>query len=101
LEFNLRLILAVLFTFRLAQLFAYDDGPYYVFKRLREWVNSKKDESATWDTIDDLIVCPYCQGLWLAPIAALLYLYPTNVGDIILLIAGIAGGQAWLQMQKR
>ncbi len=97
----IRVILAVLFTFRCAQLFAYDNGPYYIFKRLREWVHNKKDESATWDTLDDLIVCPYCQGLWLSVLAFLLVIYPTTAGDIVLLVFGIAGGQAWLQMQKR
>lgn len=84
-----RLILAALATYRLAQLVAIDDGPGDVFRRLRgRFVGG---------TVASLIHCPYCVGVYAAAVCGLLVLWPTRVGDVILVIFGLAGAQAWLQ----
>ena len=84
-----RLCLAALAVYRMAQLIAIDDGPGDVFRRLRKW----------WITgwRGGVVHCPYCLGIWFAVPAAALVLWPTGVGDALLVVLGLAGAQAWLQ----
>ena len=97
---ELRLLLAVLAVYRLAQLIAYDDGPFAIFYRLRSWTMTigagAKIGTLTW-TIRELIKCPYCLGIWFAIIAVILLIFPTIVGDWLLVALAIAGGQCFLQ----
>jgi hypothetical protein len=86
---ELRLILAALATYRLAQLVAIDDGPGGVFRRLRAWA-----VTGFWG---GLVHCPYCVQVYAAVACAFLALWPSGVGDLALTICGIAGGAAWLQ----
>ena len=95
--------LAILATYRLAQLFPYDDGPFYVFKRVRIWLEIKKqashilekDHLSFWPMINDLATCPYCWGLYIA--AAWALLIATNPYEFLLFWFAISGGQALLQ----
>jgi len=98
--FELRLLLCILTSFRVAQLFALDDGPLYVFTRLREHLGIKasEDNCRTFRTsIADLMSCPYCIGIWASALSLILIIVPTFIGDVILLWLGISGGQAFLQ----
>lgn len=112
-ESNLRLLLAILTLFRLARLFAIDDGPLWVFAKLRGWtdlqrvreqglVASQMDDSdllqsGLWASLDEGIRCPYCVGIWLAPLVGLLYARQGWLSDALLVVIGLAGGQALLQ----
>lgn len=89
---ELRLICAAFAVYRLARLITQDDGPFSVFKRLREWaaVNGK-------ESVAELLNCPFCLGVWFALIAAALVLMPTLAGDVILVWLGLAGAQSFLQ----
>lgn len=114
---NLRVALAVLTLFRLARLLAIDDGPLWVFARLRGWtdlqrvreqdsVAAQMDDSdllhsGLWASLDEGLRCPYCVGIWLAPVVALLYTRHGWLSDLILLVLGLAGGQALLQGVQR
>lgn len=92
----LRLALAVLACYRLARLVSRDtltDG-------LRGWaVNravGKLPYSPAW-LLAEWLHCSYCLGVWLAVPCAVLVVWPTFPGDILLAWLGIAGGQALIQ----
>lgn len=99
----LRLILAALTCFRLAQLVTLDKGPDLIFERFRLWMeryiaaSSKRKESNFWKSIGDGVSCPYCTGFYAGILCALLILFPTYPGDLFLLWFGIIGLQAFLQ----
>lgn len=91
-----RLILAALAVYRLAQLVAIDDGPLDACRRLRAWCGTLGNDRAR-SFLGGLVHCPYCVGLYAAAAMGLLVLVPTSVGDVVLLVLGLAGAQAWLQ----
>lgn len=86
---ELRLLLAALAVYRLAQLVAIDDGPGDVFRRLRAHFLT--------GFVAGLIRCPYCVSVYAAAALGALVLWPCGVGDIVLVWVGIAGGACWLQ----
>lgn len=124
---NLRFVLAIFTLLRLARLLAIDDGPLWVFARLHDWTDhqskleqdrildevygsktSVKDFSTDeclyrnryrryWASLDDGLRCPFCVGIWLAPLVGLLYARQGWLSDALLVIIGLAGGQALLQ----
>ena len=86
---EMRLVLAALAVYRLAQLVAIDDGPGDIFRRLRaHYVTG---------VMGGLVHCVYCVGIWASVIVGALVLWPFGLGDVALVILGIAGAQAWLQ----
>ena len=99
----LRLVLASLTCYRLAQLITLDKGPLLIFERLRWWIeyyiaaSPKRQQSTFWSSLADGLSCPYCMGFYLGMPCALLVLFPTTVGDLLLLWLGIVGAQAFLQ----
>lgn len=101
--FLLRLVLASLACFRLAQLVTLDKGPFLIFERLRlriEWYIALSDtrrQSYFWKSVADGLSCPYCLGFYLSLLCSLLVLFPTYGGDLFLLWFGIMGMQAFLQ----
>lgn len=102
-----RLALAVLACYRLGQLVAVDDGPAFVFARLREWADGQARREQElgfkrggWISLTDGLHCPFCVGMWAAGLLALLVARPGKVGDFILTALGIAGAQTWLEEHK-
>ncbi len=96
-----RLAIAILATFRIARLLPLDDGPLYIFERIRIFTGkmavAEKGELGFWHNFNDAVLCPYCQGLYFAFLCILLLIYPTIYGDIFLLIFALAGAQTLLQ----
>ncbi len=109
-------VIAALATYRLAHLLPYDDGPFFIFKRLRLWVDNKAvDEQLKrietsgliaeedwirlgfWSSMNELITCPYCQGLYAAILCGALVSFPTLYGNLFLIIMAIAGSQSLIQ----
>lgn len=86
-----RFILAALVCFRLGELIAIDFGPGNIFLRFRAWCKRKSENLFL------LVSCPYCVGIYFAPILALLAVLAIPASDAILLILGIAGAQALMQ----
>ncbi len=111
----LRFALAILATFRIARILPLDDGPLYIFERVRiitqkkaleehkrknkdkKEGEKKEDSLGIWTNIYDAVTCPYCQGLYFSFLCILLLIYPTIYGDIFLLIFALAGAQTLLQ----
>lgn len=96
-EQPLRLAIYILAVYRLAQLIALDDGPYQVFDRLRHWAGMKAGVDGFWYNLSEFIHCPFCLGVWFSLLMLPLWIWPTLVGDILLLWWGAAGGQAFLE----
>ena len=50
-----------------------------------------------WHNLAEGITCPFCIGIWLSlPLFALL-VWPTQTGDMFLLLVSLSGMQAFLQ----
>ena len=100
-----RVILAAFACYRLAQLVAIDDGPFYVFQRLRTFVGRKASadclkedrRACLWYNVAQLVNCPYCLGIWFALALAPAVMWPTIIEDLALLVLGIAGAQCFLE----
>lgn len=91
------LLLLSLVCYRLAQLLAYDDGPFDVFLRLRAYLGgyTRNEQGRIGSAWGRLVTCPYCLGLWIAlPLA--LYASGTQWYTLAWWL-GIAGLQAFLQ----
>lgn len=96
-----QLIIAILATYRLARLLPEDDGPFFVFTRIRSFMaeraTKENDPLGFWANLDQGINCPFCCGLYAAVLVALLVLWQNYYGNVILLVFAIAGGQSLLQ----
>ena len=99
-----RIFLAMLAVYRLAILLSEDDGPLFIFKRLRDFTGYKAgaqilkgSEYGFWVSLNEWLACVFCTSLWAAIGCALLVVYPTVAGDIFLLIFALAGAQSVLQ----
>lgn len=98
----LRVTMAVLSVYRIAQFVTIDDGPYACFRRLRTYLGRKAAKSNSedrwdfWRNMAELVHCQFCTGVWVSLAMVPLVLWPTLVMDAVLLWMGIAGGQAFL-----
>src|SRR6185503_4052082 len=106
----LRLALVIFACYRLARLVAIDDGPSFVFKRIRLWFKDKAYYEAgsvkameddrnfgKWKNLSEGVSCPFCMGMWFAAILFPLLIWPSYWGDALLLLGSISGAQAFLQ----
>lgn len=104
----MRILLAILATYRLAQLIYFDDGPLFVFARLRDWsdrlAKEEQDDGikrGVMSSVTDGLHCPYCTGVWAAIICAILVKYPSGIGDFFLYLLAIAGGQSIIERNSK
>ena len=97
----IQLLIAILATYRLAHLLPEDDGPFFVFTRIRSFVDDKamneNNVLGFWGNIDAGINCAYCCGLYAAIICTILALWENYYTNVFLLILAIAGGQSLFQ----
>lgn len=67
----LLLVLGSLATYRLTILLSLELGPFWIFKRWRQWVKRKAPKKTH---LDDGVECPMCTSVWVsALITALLW----------------------------
>lgn len=99
------IVLAVLATYRLAELFALDLGPYSIFANWRSYLGKRasgKDYHSIWFNLAELFNCPFCLGIWFGVIFAIVVLYFLNPVTKFLIIAlAISGGQTFLENRGR
>ncbi len=97
----IQLLTAILATYRLAHLLPKDDGPFFVFARIRSFVATKamneNNAWGFWENADNGITCAHCMGLYAAAFVGLLIIWQNYYGNLFLLIMAIAGGQSLLQ----
>lgn len=93
----INLILACLAVFRAAEMIAVDDGPFDIFANIRILVGCYdfNETGRAKTNLGRLLGCPYCVGVWLAFIAALI-IAPFDF-HLPLYWFAIAGGQAFIQ----
>jgi len=98
---TIELLTIILATYRIARLFPKDDGPFFVFKRIRSYLMSKmvaeNEELGRWANLSEGIECVYCMGLYSAIFCSLIMLWNNFYGNLFLLIMAIAGGQSLLE----
>ncbi len=96
-----KMLMLVFATYRLARLFPEDDGPFFVFTRLRSFVATKMVEEnealGRWNNAHEGINCVHCCGIYAAILVTMLILKPTKFSNIFLTIFALAGGQSFLQ----
>lgn len=93
----LNLAQSSLACYRLAQLFAFDEGPLSLFQRLRAaaggYTYDKQGRAKTG--LGRMATCPYCLGMWIAIPLAIFATRPRR--SLIIRWLAIAGGQSFLQ----
>ena len=105
-------VLAILTLHRLTQFLAFDEGPYQLAIRWRDWMGAYLLDQATGEPATArgrLAACPYCLGLWVAipvlvlfALAAWAFTNPALIwtglaAKLLLLWLGQAGAQSLLQ----
>lgn len=97
----IQLAVAILATYRLSQILPYDEGPLFIFTRMRSFVATKavneNEELGFWANVDSGINCVYCVGLYVAILVTLLVLWQNYCANVFLFIFAFAGGQSLLQ----
>jgi hypothetical protein len=97
-----RIILAGLACYRLAELISLDEGPIDIFSNLR--IVSGRHASVSDNrfivSFAKLINCPFCLGIWFAIPLCYLVFVPSVVGDVILGFFAITGIQCFLESRS-
>ena len=102
-----RLIVAGLAAYRLAQLVVYDEGPgvrvsgrwvgVFLWLRLRMGVYDMGANGQPRTLRGRLFACPYCVGVYASAVCAGLVLLAWPVTDVIMSIVAVAGLQSAIQ----
>jgi hypothetical protein len=89
----LRLILALLGTYRLTRLFVNEAGPDEIFCKLRAAVDCQaiRYGKGLWTFLDGLVNCEYCISVWAAALMAILVLTRGWLSDWALIWLGLSG----------
>jgi len=101
------MLIGVLFAYRGAEMIVFDDGPFEVFVWLRSLPSSMlmydRKPARLWNTLQDLLGCPYCVGVWMSMFAAAVIVAGLRLGVMqwVLLSGSIAGGQSLLETVVR
>lgn len=92
-------VILVLACYRLAQFVAFDDAPFGLMLKLRQYFGkraSKNGQYSLFWSLAELVNCPFCVGIWIAfPLTFMLF--PSNLLYFLLYWLAIAGGQAFLE----
>ena len=78
-------------TFRLIRLFTYDK----IMNFLRDFFAMRKSKFML--TIHELLICPWCTGIWMALLVIALY-FLIPLGKILVFILAIAGAGSLIQI---
>ena len=89
---TLWLILSILACYRLSQLIACDDGPLGIFSVIRDAAKASR-----FPTLSKLLHCPYCMGVWIALVLAVLVMWKAPLCTFVIYALAVAGGQAVLE----
>lgn len=86
-------------TWRLAAMVSYEAGPFDVFARARHIVgiNHELGRPASWPhTVwAELLVCPWCNSVWLAPAVWALYEYRPEPVFVLAVSAVAVAVERW------
>lgn len=93
-------VLLTLAVYRLAQLLVYDDGPFDLIFKFRDWIGAydRNEAGEAQSHFGKFFSCVYCVGFWLALPAA--FVISVSTSSLIWWLA-IAGGQAFLEGRNK
>lgn len=91
----LMFLIGVLASYRLTVLVVFDTWPFGIMQRIRDYFSGQTN--AIGFNINKVLTCPYCFGIWSALIIAGLVYIDKPWSTAIVIILGIAGGQAFLE----
>jgi hypothetical protein len=96
---ELRILLAVLATYRLASLVASEEGPFSVFDKLRAKLGAYDygEDGKAETNLGRGIACPLCVGMYVGAAVLPAIFLPSTVGDVILTWLGVTGAQVFLE----
>jgi hypothetical protein len=99
----LRVVLAIAAVYRVAQYIYLDDGPFDLLFKLRDKLKAYEldNEGLSVTGAGRFMTCFHCVSKYLAVPAGLAVLFPTQWGDIILMVLGIAGLASIIGMRFR
>lgn len=98
LENTLKVTLLILSVYRLSMLIAYDNGPLGLIRAVRDFSGRNASNSGIlWQSFAELVNCPYCLGVWFALFGYILFMANHPLADFIIIVFGLAGGQALLE----
>ncbi len=90
-------IIASLATYRLTQLLVYDRGPFAIFEQFRGWTKKIALDHRIFNGLAFGITCPFCTGVWMAALCGVMIVYPSQSGDLFLIVFGLAGLQTVIE----
>ena len=93
----IKFIIASLATYRLTQLIVYDRGPFNVFGEFRKWTARIALNHRVFNGLAFMVTCPFCTGVWVALGCGIMVLYPSQAGDLFLMVFGLAGLQSVIE----
>jgi hypothetical protein len=93
----IKFIIAAFATYRITQLIVYDRGLFNVFQWFRGWTKKIALEHKVFDGLAFMVTCPFCMGIWMAFLCAILLLFPSVLGDLFLVAFGLAGVQSVIE----
>ena len=91
----MNILILTLAIYRITLLLTKEDGPYYVFERLRNWagVYYGPDNQAWGDNIlAQILSCFYCCSLWIAIFLSGIYWYSPLLAVSISIPFALSGG---------
>lgn len=99
----LRWLPAILVTYRIALLFAEDEGPFGIFRRIRARLGGydygpEGQPLTLWGRGSR---CALCVGMYVAIVVVAGIVQPRTVFDFLMAWMGVAGGQAFLHRVSR
>lgn len=94
-------ILLTLAVYRVSQLLVYDDGPFDLVFKFRDWagVYDRNETGEAQSHFGKFFSCIYCVGFWLAFFAT--FVISVSTSSFVLWWLAIAGGQAFLEGRAR
>lgn len=91
------LLIGILSCYRVARLITVDDGPFDILLEVRAKLGAYDygEDGRPETNVGRLVSCPYCVGIWLALLLAIV-LFPLSIMTPVYWLA-IAGGQSFLE----
>lgn len=95
-------IFMALATWRIASLFVHEDGPFFIFRKIRTWAGIAHDEWGGKYQIPDtffaqLLSCVWCSSLWVGGALALLYYYSITLAFYASLPFALSAAAIWFE----
>jgi len=90
-------LIIALAAYRLSSLVALDDGPFYVFRRIRIALETAAEKHPFWDMFADGWHCRFCTGVWFSVLLGLAwYCSPSPDIHVLIMLIAAAGVQELL-----